>query len=227
MIWKFRNEERPAMVEDLDGLAQGLDISPLLARILWQRGLRNGDDIRSFLNPSLKGLAPLKDWPGLIEAASLLAEGLLQGKRLCVWGDYDVDGISATALVLDFLRTHGFEADRHIPDRLSEGYGLNKAGIKAASERGAQMLLTVDCGISDNGAIAYADALGLTVLVSDHHLPAETLPKAAAIVNPRLYPCPCPALSGVGVAFFLMAALNVELAAAGRKKADLRDFLDL
>jgi single-stranded-DNA-specific exonuclease len=227
MIWKFRNAELPAPPEDLDKLAASLDISGRLARILWQRGVQSAEEMRAFLNPSLKQLAPLEAWPGVNAAAALLARELVGGRRLCVWGDYDVDGISATALVLDFLSRHGIGADWHIPDRLSEGYGLNKSGIGKAAGAGVEILLTVDCGISDMEAVSYAKSLGLTVIISDHHLPAETLPEADAIVNPRLHPCPCPALSGVGVAFFLVAALNVEFAARGAGRVDLRDFLDL
>ncbi|MDR2668950.1 MAG: single-stranded-DNA-specific exonuclease RecJ [Desulfovibrio sp.] len=227
MRWKFREHDSPPLPGDLSGLAAGLDISPRLARFLWQRGLRSREDLAAFLNPSLRGLAPLDAWPGLRKAASLLAEGLMQGKKLCIWGDYDVDGISATALMLEFLRAHGLDAARRIPDRLSEGYGLNIQGIAAAARQGAEILLTVDCGIADNEAAAYAKSLGMTVIITDHHLPSGALPEADAIVNPRLLPCPCPALSGVGVAFFLAAALNAELAAVGKDRVDVRELLDL
>ncbi|MDR1947659.1 MAG: single-stranded-DNA-specific exonuclease RecJ [Desulfovibrio sp.] len=227
MLWKFREHDAPPPPENLPDLAESLDISPRLAHFLWQRGMRGRDAVNAFLNPSLCGLAPLESWPGLQKAASLLAAGLLQGKKLCIWGDYDVDGISATALILDFLRAHGLDALRRIPDRLSEGYGLNTEGIAAVAGQGADILLTVDCGISDNEAVAYAKSLGMTVIITDHHLPSGSLPEADATVNPRLLPCPCPALSGVGVAFFLAAALNVELVAAGKSRVDVRDLLDL
>lgn len=157
----------------------------------------------------------------------MLVDGLLEGRRLCVWGDYDVDGITSTALVLDFLSRHGFTASHHIPGRISEGYGVNVEGLSRLAEEGISMLLTVDCGISDNGALAHAKALGMTVIVSDHHLPAEELPAVDALVNPRVSDCPCPALAGVGVAFLLMAAANSELVARGRKRVDVRSLLDL
>lgn len=180
-----------------------------------------------FLNPGLKGLAPLEKWPGISTAAAHLVEGLLAGKTLAVWGDYDVDGITSTALVLHCLKWHGFTALAHIPDRLGEGYGLNPEGISRLAESGASLLLTVDCGITDIEAVDHAKSLGLDVIVSDHHLPADSLPNADAIVNPRLHDCPCPALAGVGVAFFLMAGVNAELAARGRKRMDMREVLDL
>ena len=229
MRWVFRNQasaDQPPE-DDLAGHAEQLEISPLLARILWQRGLHGHDAMRAFLNPGLQGLAPLEAWPGLSEAAKVLAKGLLEGGTLCVWGDYDVDGITSTALVLDFLAGHSFSARSHIPSRIGEGYGLNKQGISLLAEQGVTMLLTVDCGISDHEAVAHAKSLGMTVIVSDHHLPAETLPLADAIVNPRLADCPCPALAGVGVAFLLMACLNGELVAHGRARYDIRRLLDL
>lgn len=227
MRWIFRNEHSPPMPDTVSRWAGQLEISELLTRFLWQRGLHDPDSMRIFLNPALRGLAPLETWPGLLEAASVLTRALLEGKRLCVWGDYDVDGITSTALVLDFLARHGFEARHHIPDRLNEGYGLNHNVLNRLAAEGVGILLTVDCGISDVEAVAHAKSLGMTVIITDHHLPAEEVPKADGLVNPRLSPCPCPSLAGVGVAFLLMAATNNELHAAGRPKADMRALLDL
>ena len=227
MRWLYRHTEAPPEPEALSAWAGRLDISPLLAGFLWQRGLRDMESMERFLNPGLKRLAPLEDWPGVGEAASRLADGLLAGKKLAVWGDYDVDGITSTALVLDCLKKHGFEAVAHIPDRLGEGYGLNAPGIDRLAESGASMLLTVDCGITDVEAVAHARSLGMDVFVTDHHLPADILPEADAIINPRLHDCPCPSLAGVGVAFFLMAGLNAEFAARGRSRMDMREVLDL
>lgn len=227
MHWVSRGDQVPPMPGETAPWAERLEISPLLLRLLWLRGLHQLEAVQAFLNPSLRGLAPLQEWPGLEEAAALLTQGLLRGERLCVWGDYDVDGITATALVLDVLSRHGFAVSHYIPDRLAEGYGLSAKGLTRLAKEGVTLLLTVDCGIADTEAVAHAKALGMTVIVSDHHLPAEKLPAADALVNPRLFPCPCPALAGVGVAFFLMAAVNARLAEAGRKKVDIRDVLDL
>lgn len=227
MLWNFRSNAAPPVPEDLPVWAERLEISPFLTKLLWQRGLWNLEAMRAFLNPSLRSLAPLEDWPGLSGAAETLAAGLLQGKKLCVWGDYDVDGITSTALMLDFLSRHGVEAVPYIPDRLAEGYGLNIPGISRLAEEGVSLLLTVDCGISDIEAVARAKQLGMTVVISDHHLPGGRLPPADAIVNPRIAACPCASLAGVGVAFLLAAALNVIFARQGKKKTDLRDFLDL
>ena len=227
MQWLFRSECCPPPPENLAELAEKLEISERAASFLWQRGLRDLDAMRLFLNPRLVGLQALDCWPGLEEAASLLAKALLDGEHICVWGDYDVDGITATALVKDFLSRHNFRAGHHIPDRIAEGYGLNTEAIGKLAREGVNFLLTVDCGISDNEAVSYAKSLGMRVIISDHHLPSEDLPDADAIVNPRMAPCPCPALAGVGVAFLLMAAVNAALHEAGRPKVDIRPLLDL
>ena len=227
MRWIFRGEQTPSVPESVAAWARQLEISDLLARFLWQRGLRDLDSMRIFLNPALRGLAPLEAWSGLPAAAKALAEELLRGRQVCVWGDYDVDGITSTALVLDFLARHGFSARHYIPNRLSEGYGLSREVISRLASEGVGVLLTVDCGISDVESVDFAKSLGLTVIITDHHLPAEETPRADGLFNPRLGSCPCPTLAGVGVAFFLMAAVNNELHAAGRPKADLRDLLDL
>ncbi len=226
MQWIYRAQQA-APPPDISAWADRLEISLPLTNFLWSRGLQSLEDMELFLNPGLRRLAPLEAWPGLKEAADVLVTGLLAGKKLCVWGDYDVDGITSTALITEFTTSRGFPCAHHIPGRLTEGYGLNKEQIGRLAEEGVDLLLTVDSGISDIAAVAHAKSLGMTVVISDHHLPAEELPPADAIVNPRLAPCPCPSLAGVGVAFFLAAAMNAALDASGRGKADIRPLLDL
>ncbi len=183
--------------------------------------------MHAFLSPNLRLLAPPDCWPGLPEAASVLCDALRAGKSLAVWGDYDVDGITSTALVLDVLQRHGIEARPYLPDRRSEGYGLNIPALERLAAEGVSALLTVDCGISDAEAVARARELGMTVVISDHHLPPPALPAAHAVCNPRLGDCPCPQLAGVGVAFFLMAAVNSMLTPHTGCRCDMRDVLDL
>lgn len=210
--------------------ADELSISPLLLEILWRRGLTDRDAIDAFLSARLDALTPPDRWPQLPQAAALLVEELLAGKRLAVWGDYDVDGVTATALVLDVLAAHGLEAVHHLPDRQAEGYGLNVPGVEALARAGCGILLTVDCGIADAEALDRARALGMTVIVSDHHVPPECLPPAHAICNPRTGDpalWPCGHLAGVGVAFYLMAAVNAALAPATGKRFRMGDVLDL
>lgn len=226
MLWIPRSEgEMPS--QTAARWAARLEISEHLARFLWKRGLQTEEDAAFFLNPGLRRLASLDLWPGLTEAAGLLADKLLAGAKVAVWGDYDVDGITSTALIRSYLTAQGFDSLHHIPNRLTEGYGLNKAAIDNLAGAGATVLLTVDCGISDLAEVAHARSLGLTVIITDHHLPGESVPVAEAIINPRLGNCPCPSLAGVGVAFMFVAALNAELAARGRPRLDLREYLDL
>lgn len=210
--------------------ARALHISPLLLQLLWRRGLTDKQAMDAFLSPRLASLSTPERWPRVPDAARLLAEGLLSGKRLAVWGDYDVDGITAATLALDVLETHGFSALHHIPDRNAEGYGLNVPQVEALAAQGCQLLLTVDCGIADVAAVRRARELGMAVVVSDHHLPPEELPPADVCCNPRLSPegdLPYPHLAGVGVAFYLMGALNAALAPHTGKRHRMGDCLDL
>lgn len=207
--------------------AEQLEISQTLIDILWLRGLRTPEEMQQYLSPGLKYLEPFCEWPGLEESAAVLAEGLLAGNKMAVWGDYDVDGVTSSAVVTQLVKEQGFEIVQHIPNRMEEGYGLNEEWIERLSEEGVELLLTVDCGITDFAPVAKARELGMTVVISDHHLPAETLPDAHAVCNPRLSECPCPHLAGVGVAFFLMCALNAQLAESTGIKVDVRELLDL
>jgi single-stranded-DNA-specific exonuclease len=226
----------------IDAVADELGITRVIAEVLWRRGYDSAPVMDRFLSPGLRHLARPETIPGLAEAARVLARGLAEGRRLCVWGDYDVDGITATALVRDFMRHRlspevgaldGSGQVRHyLPNRMSDGYGLNSAGIEALAADGVGLLLTVDCGISAVAEVARAKELGMTVVVSDHHLPPGELPAADAVADPRL--CEkrscngqCTGmceLAGVGVAFMLMAALNRLLPG---EPVDMRQFLDL
>lgn len=208
--------------------SEDLGISPWMVEFLWSRGLHSRSEMDVFLSPNLRYLAPLECWPGVNDAADILFEGIVKGDPLVVWGDYDVDGVTSTALVTEILAGHGVAVRHHIPKRSGEGYGLNIPVIERLFAEGARMLLTVDCGVSGHEAVARARELGMTVVISDHHLPdGGELPGAHAIVNPRLHDCPCASLAGVGVAFFLMAALNVRLSRWSGIKVDIRQVLDL
>jgi single-stranded-DNA-specific exonuclease len=206
-------------------MADTLSVSPLIVDILWSRGLTTVEDMDRFLSPGLRHLAAPSEVPGLTEAAEVLASGIREGRKLAIWGDYDVDGITATALVLQFLSMRGIEAMHHLPNRMEEGYGMNVPGVERLAADGARMLLTVDCGISDMAPVARARELGMLVAVSDHHLPGDELPDAHALCNPRLAEGgPCDDLAGVGVAFMLVCALNRLLPG---EPVDVRPLLDL
>lgn len=222
MSWKLIDPPQdPDKIRKLSG---SLNISPLLASLLVQRGYDSAQKITSFLNPALSLLSPLHEWPGVMAGARLLSESILKKHKIAVWGDYDVDGITATALIKDFFRRKGLHVNHYIPDRIEEGYGLNHQAVKNLAAEGIKTLVTVDCGISDFSEIRLAKELGMQVIITDHHLPDKTLPEADVLINPRCADCPCPELAGVGVAFLLMAALNREM---DEPQLDIRDFLDL
>ncbi|WP_300832038.1 single-stranded-DNA-specific exonuclease RecJ [uncultured Bilophila sp.] len=226
-IWKFRTpKENGSCPPDW---ADKLGVPQIVADLLWRRGLESMADMDTFLSPGLRHLSPPDCWPGMAEAVDTLEKGIREGRSVLIWGDYDVDGITGATLILQTLRFHDVPASVHLPDRRKEGYGLNIPEIeRLAAEEKPGILLTVDCGISDVRAVARARELGFTVVVSDHHMPPETLPDAHAITNPRLSDDnPCPHLAGVGVAFFLMGALNARLEALSGKRMDMRRVLDL
>lgn len=132
----------------------------MLADILCLRGCNSFEQMQDFLSPHLRLLAPPEQWPGVLESAEILSQSLiaaeLKGESFLVWGDYDVDGITASALVLDVLAGHGIEARHHLPDRRQEGYGLNIPMLEQFAAEGVKILLTVDCGISDVEAVSRA-----------------------------------------------------------------------
>lgn len=225
--WQFRKNRAGEIPQNWH---KQLEISPTLAEILWLRGFNTIQDANQYLNSPLKSLTHPDKWPQIPEAAQILATELLAGKKMAIWGDYDADGVTATALVLDVLEYHGFNVLHHLPDRTLEGYGLNLPWLEKLAEQGCQLLLTVDCGINNNYVIERAAQLGITVVVSDHHLPGKILPEAAAIVDPRIesagqWPNTC--LAGVGVAFFLMAAVNTLLAPHTGRRFRMDNVLDL
>lgn len=226
-IARTRRDGIEASEGELAALSRRFGVSERFARILWLRGLDSPEQVKTYLDPGLRYLAHPEGWPDMSRAAELIADGLRAGKKLAVWGDYDVDGVTSTALVRQVLAHYGHEVLWHLPERQTEGYGMNVAGVEHLAAQGVQLLLTVDCGISNVQAVARAKELGMTVVVTDHHLPPAALPQADALCDPRLADCPCPFLAGVGVVFFLMAALNARLAAAGGPRFDMRRTLDL
>ncbi len=228
MRWCMRNNDQALPSEtEINRLGRILTVSPLLVSLLCKRGLREAEEMDRYLSPGLRHLADPSCIPGLEQAAEALAAALEAGKQVAVWGDYDVDGVTSTAMVKEFLQLRGHRALHHIPQRQDEGYGLSPQGLKELRDKGVEVLLTVDCGITDTENIDLARSYGIQVIVTDHHLPGESLPSAEAICNPRLSTCGDPELAdlaGVGVAFFLLGRVNRLLSGP---PLDMRRFLDL
>ncbi|HCR2995400.1 TPA: single-stranded-DNA-specific exonuclease RecJ [Serratia marcescens] len=189
-------------------------LPPLLRRLYALRGVQAEQE----LERGVKGMLPWQQLDGIDDAVGLLQQALADGRRIMVVGDFDADGATSTALTVLALRSMGGAAvDYLVPNRFEDGYGLSPEVVEQAAARGAELIVTVDNGISSHAGVDVAHAKGMQVLVTDHHLPGETLPAAEAIVNPNLRGCafPSKSLAGVGVAFYLMLALRARLRDSG------------
>ena len=216
----------------VEALMRELGIRRLPARLLAARGLA-GTTAADFLSGRLADLPDPLLLPDMATAAARLAAAIIAGEPIAVHGDYDVDGISGTALLVQGLRDCGAQVDYHLPLRLKDGYGLSAAALRAAAAAGVKVVVSVDCGVSAHDEAELAAVLGLALIVTDHHQPPERLPRALAVVNPQRADSAFPYrdLAGVGVAFFLLAAVRRTLRErdwfATRREPDLRTVLDL
>ncbi|EAB2291501.1 single-stranded-DNA-specific exonuclease RecJ [Salmonella enterica] len=186
------------------------DLPPLLRRLYASRGVRSAHE----LERSVKGMLPWQQLSGIDNAVEILYNAFREGIRIIVVGDFDADGATSTALSVLGMRALGCDNISYlVPNRFEDGYGLSPEVVDQAKARGAQLIVTVDNGISSHAGVAHAKTLGIPVIVTDHHLPGDTLPDAEAIINPNLRDCefPSKSLAGVGVAFYLMLALRTFL----------------
>jgi single-stranded-DNA-specific exonuclease len=204
-------------------------VHPLLARLYAARGIATAEE----LDTQLQALLPPEALLGADAAAILLADAIAAGKRLLIVADYDCDGATACAVGLRALRQFGATVDYLVPNRFDTGYGLSPEVVALAAERRPDLIITVDNGIASVEGVAAANRLGITTLITDHHLPGPELPDAAVIVNPNQPGCdfPSKALAGVGVMFYVMLALRAELRRRGafsaRPEPNLARLLDL
>ena len=229
--WQSRQSDlSPAAITQL---ASDLRLAPLTARVLALRGMASPEAASAFMQSSLASLPDPFLLPGMSRAVQRLAAAIEGGERIAVHGDYDVDGITGTALLAETLRLLGAEVECHIPLRLRDGYGLSGDALRQAAAGGAKVALSVDCGVSAVAEARLALELGLDLIVTDHHQPPDPLPAVFAIVNPHLPEnrFPFRDLAGVGVAFLLLVALRKTLRERGcfsaRPEPDLRRGLDL
>ncbi|MFA4829009.1 MAG: DHH family phosphoesterase [Thermodesulfovibrionales bacterium] len=217
-------------------ISKAASISPALSQILINRGLKTPQEINDFLKPGISGLSDPFELPGIKTAVERIRHALDINERILVHGDYDADGLTATAIMVHALRMHGLDVHYFIPNRIAHGYGFNPAAVKIAKELGATLIITVDCGITSFEAAAYAKAEGIDVIITDHHEPVKhriqdarykiqdekdrascivhhasfELPDAVAVINPKLETCNLhlASLSGAGVAFKIAQALE-------------------
>ena len=193
-------------------LSDNLLISPVISQLLINRGMQDIDKIRAFLNSSISELYNPFLMEGMHEAVSRIKRAMDKREKILIHGDYDVDGVTATALLFFTLRNFGIEVVYYIPDRLIEGYGLGSNGVEEALNIKADLVITVDCGISSHEEVDALNKHGIDVIITDHHEPPRVLPKAYSIINPLQRGCAYPDkhLSGVSIAFKLCEALSSE-----------------
>ena len=204
--WEFYENDEVAVkkIQDEFGLSR------LLSTIIANKGLQTKQEIEVFLNPTRKDFHDPYLMPDMEIAVDRIIKAIENKEKVIIYGDYDVDGITSITVLKKFLSDRGLEVDSYIPNRLDEGYGLNKAAIDKIVENNYQLMITVDCGISGLEEIEYANSLGLETIVTDHHEPAETLPKALAVVDAKRKDNKYPfnQLAGVGVVFKLIQAIS-------------------
>ncbi len=232
MVMKKHWQLKAHNPESAAKLAEALNISPVTARILASRGLEAPDAVSSFLSPALSGMLDPFLMAGMEQAVTRLVSARQQDESVCIYGDYDVDGITATALLVSAFSTMGIGADYHIPHRMEEGYGLSREALQQLADKGYHLVVSVDCGVTAVEEAGFCRETGLDLIITDHHQPLEQLPDAVAVLNPHRPDCPYPfkGLAGVGVAFCLLVALRSSLRELGLlsgSEPDLRQWLDL
>lgn len=226
---RLRWQAPPVPAETAEALVRGHKLPALVADVLAARGWEPGGELAAFLGERPSATPDPLTLVGVYAAATRLWQAIDAGELITICGDYDVDGVTGTALLVGVLRAAGARVDWYLPHRFHDGYGLNKRALDRVKAAGAHVIVTVDNGITSHAELAYARELGIDAIVTDHHLPGAELPVAQAIVNPRLMddPGPFAPLAGVGVAYVLMGGLAAlrpactELAAALQAQRDL------
>ena len=224
--WIYRSLDAPDVVSHLRNALN--DLPEALARALALRGITSLEEARDFFRADRADLHDPFRMADMTAAADRLATAIETGEPVLVYGDYDVDGTTATALVASFLRERGVDASFFIPDRQEDGYGLCERGLDAAVERGASLVVALDCGITGHAEADYAREQGLDLIICDHHTPKDTLPDAHAVLDPKRDDCDYPfaELSGCGVGFKLVQATLDRLGDPDSRR-DAFDGLDL
>ena len=223
MLWQAVSPPEDSKVQEL--VAQ-LNVPETLAVLLVQRGITSFAAAKEYFRPQWEQLHDpylMEDMPQAVER---IARAIAASDPVMVFGDYDVDGTTAVALVSAYLQTHLEFVLPYIPDRYKEGYGISKAGIDEAKAHGIQLIIALDCGIKAHEQVAYAKELGIDFIICDHHLPDSTLPEAVAVLDPKRADCgyPYKELCGCGIGFKLIQALQQHL---GREATALASYLDL
>lgn len=227
--WVFPCKNRELEVD----ISRELGVLPEIARVLINRGIKDTDEARRYLNPSLRDLHSPFLMKDVDTGVRRVIRALRNNEKIMIFGDYDADGITATVTLLKFLRSISRNVDYYIPDRLEEGYGLNRKAIDRMRDAGISLIITVDCGISDAENVEYAKSKGMDVIILDHHEIPSRIPAAQAVINPNQKDCRFPFrhLTGVGIAFNFLIALRARMRQEGFWSRipypNLKEYLDL
>ncbi len=227
--WCIKEQDKKAQTF----ISRELNISPMASQLLINRGIRDLEIAHRFVVPSLSHIHSPLMMKDMGKALERIVRAISKNEKIIIYGDYDVDGITAVAIVMNFLKEIDADVSFYIPNRLCEGYGLNTEALRIIRSLGTELIITVDCGIADSQEISFAQREGMDVIVTDHHEVPDVPPPAYAILNPKQKECAFPfkSLAGVGVAFYLIIALRArlrEMGFWGRKGApNLREYLDL
>ena len=207
--WEICKENK----NDIDKISKENGLSNLISSILASRGIIEKEDVREFLNPTRDDFHDPFLMPDMEKAVERILIAIQNKEKIIIYGDYDVDGITSVTVLKKFLEEQGLKTGEYIPNRLNEGYGLNKEAVKNISEQGYTLIITVDCGISCIEEIEYAKELGMEVIVTDHHEPGEIIPDCLAVVDAKRKDNKYPfnQLAGVGVVFKLIQSISLKL----------------
>ena len=212
--------------EKVDEIQKKYNINKLLAIILINRGITEDEQIEKFLNPRRDDFYNPYGMPDMNIAVDRIMKAIENKEKTIIYGDYDVDGITSVTVLKSFLEERGLDVGVYIPNRLEEGYGLNKTAVEKIAEQGYTLMITVDCGISALEEVEYANKLGIETIITDHHEPANQLPNAVAVVDAKRKDSKyqCRNLAGVGVVFKLIQALGINM---GLEEKEYLKYLDI
>lgn len=212
--------------EKVEKLQEKYKLNRLLSTLLTNRGITEEAEITKFLNPKRSDFYDPFGMPDMEKAAERILKAIKDKEQIIIYGDYDVDGITSVTVLKSFLEERGIQVNVYIPNRLNEGYGLNKTAMEEIAKQGNKLMITVDCGITAVDEVEYAKTFGIETIITDHHEPAEELPKAIAVVDAKRKDnkYECRNLAGVGVVFKLIQALSIKL---GLDQKEYLKYLDI
>lgn len=223
MKWNIRPHDA-ALIQSIE---RDSKVTAVVAQLLALRGITHADQVHAFLDLKMTNMADPFELPGMEPACEAILSAIAANEKITIYGDYDCDGMTSTAILCGCIKLLGGEVNYFVPNRLDEGYGVNTDAIERLHKKGTKLIITVDCGISSVNEVAQANQLGVKMIVTDHHQPGETLPAAAAIVHPALpdQPYRFAGLCGAGVAFKLAWGLCQRKTGSEKLPPPLRDFL--